>query len=79
MMRNATEKYREKKADFRNTVDVGHSVMLMSMSADIQKTKNLERTKKVNEGEFEDAWHSINLNQWKVCSNLNFTPLVSFT
>eukprot|EP01035_Chromulina_nebulosa_P002237 gene2237-3016_t len=65
LMRSALQKYKERKQDFRTTVDVGHSQMLSTMSADIQKTMMAGRTKKVNEGEFEDAWQSINLNQWK--------------
>ena len=79
MMRSALYKYKERKQDFRATVDVGHSHMLSTMSADIQKTMMIDRTKKVNEGEFQDAWQSINLNQWKVrcypCSLTDSRPL----
>ena len=67
MMRNATMKYTDKKGEFRNTVNIGHSVMLNSMSMDLQRTREIQRTKKENEGEFADAWNTINLDQWKVC------------
>lgn len=66
MMRNATLKFQDRKQNFRNTVNVGHSIMLNSMSVDLQRTKEIDRSKKANEGEFADAWESINLDQWKV-------------
>eukprot|EP01038_Epipyxis_sp_PR26KG_P008935 gene8935-12050_t len=58
--------YQDKFKEHREKVLTGHSDMLDSMSYDIQRQKHIARQQKQHEKEFNDAWNSVNLDQWKM-------------
>jgi hypothetical protein len=66
LLAKATKRYKEIGEDFRSSASNNHSTMFDTMARDMEKDKDASRYRKEREEEFDEAWESINLEQWKI-------------
>jgi hypothetical protein len=65
LMNQVVSKFRDKKTEFRESIDMGHSSMIGSMQLELTRQHDINRQRKQHESEFMEAWNMINKEQWK--------------
>eukprot|EP01039_Chlorochromonas_danica_P009396 gene9396-10379_t len=65
MMERATKKYTDRAEDYYRTISMGESLDQATLTVNRTRARDVYKSRKAHEGEFAEAWESINLDQWK--------------
>jgi hypothetical protein len=65
LMKQAVQKYVDKEQDYYRTISVGESMDLDSQTLHRLRAKDIYKSRKDHEDEFNEAWDSLNLDQWR--------------
>lgn len=65
LMSAVTKKYEDRTEDYFRTISMGESMDQGTLQLRRQRAKDIHKSRKAHEGEFEEAWESLNVEQWK--------------
>ncbi len=65
LMKQAVQKYVDKEQDYYRTISAGESMDLDTQTLHRLRAKDIYKSRKEHEDEFNEAWDSLNLDQWK--------------
>lgn len=65
MMEKVTKKYSDKTEEYYRTISMGESMDQATIALNRTRAKDIYKSRKDHEGEFAEAWESINLDQWR--------------
>lgn len=65
MMEKVTKKYTDKTDDYYRTISMGESLDQATVALNRTRAKDIYKSRRDHEGEFAEAWESINLEQWR--------------
>lgn len=65
LMSAVTKKYEDRIEDYFRTISMGESMDQGTIHLRRQRAKEIHKSRKAHEGEFDEAWESLNVEQWK--------------
>ncbi|RYH11952.1 hypothetical protein EON65_38405 [archaeon] len=65
MLEKAVKKYTDRAEDYYKTISMGESLDQATLALNRTRAKDIYKSRREHEGEFAEAWNSINLDQWR--------------
>eukprot|EP01031_Cornospumella_fuschlensis_P025086 gene25086-30300_t len=65
MLEKAVKKYTDRADDYYRTISMGESLDQATLALNRTRARDIYKSRKEHEGEFAEAWNSINLDQWR--------------
>ncbi len=65
LMSAFTKKYEDRAEDYFRTISMGESMDQGTIQLLRQRAKDIHKSRKAHQGEFEEAWDSLNKEKWK--------------
>lgn len=65
LMAAVTRKYENRTDGYLRTISMGESLQQNTVQLQRLRAKEIHKSRKAHEGEFEEAWEALNVEQWK--------------
>lgn len=65
MMERITKKFTDRTEEYYRTISLGESLDQATIALNRTRAKDIYKSRRNHEGEFAEAWESINLEQWR--------------
>jgi hypothetical protein len=65
LMSAVTKKYEDRAEDYFRTISMGESMDQGTIQLRRQRAKDIHKSRKAHEGEFEEAWEALNVEKWR--------------